>query len=272
MSQLIHLKQRIQTVEMIHKITNAMRITAMSTHAKMNHQLAFLKHYEQELTMLFRTVHAAQKKIISEDEQKVVKKALIIVGSDKGLCGNFNTALLHFFKNHQHLDATTTLIVVGKKIADLLLQAGFKPQETIDHVSLSALHTIAEKLFRMIEPYTHVTFFFTESKSFFIQRPTELVLLPATPNDDHARQEEDDRYIWPEDPAILLEHLKAEFLRFSIQHILFDSMYAEQSARFKSMDSATRNAESILEEMKIQYAKLRQAKITKELTELSGHY
>lgn len=276
MAQLIQLKQRIQAVETIRKITNAMRITAMSTHSKMSHQLIFLKNYELALKNTFNIVQAACSTQELSTEQSTKKKLIIIIGSDKGLCGNFNSALIHFFKHEAIIDADTTLFVIGKKIAESLRESAYTIDIVIDHFSFNKLQEVARTIFDKINNhYTHVEFFFTQSKSFFLQKPIRHILFPtiSTKQDANDKNSPDtDLYVWQQDPCSLIEQLNEEFLLFSIKHILFDSMYAEQSARFKSMDSATRNAESILEEMKIQYSKLRQAKITKELTELSGHF
>jgi F-type H+-transporting ATPase subunit gamma len=71
---------------------------------------------------------------------------------------------------------------------------------------------------------------------------------------------------------MVLDILALQLCEITIQHILFESLLAEQAARFISMDSSTRNAETILEETILWYNKLRQAKITKELTELIGSF
>lgn len=78
--------------------------------------------------------------------------------------------------------------------------------------------------------------------------------------------------MWEHTPHEVLDILALQALEVTIQHLLFESLLAEQAARFISMDSSTRNAEKILEETILWYNKLRQAKITRELTELTGSF
>lgn len=276
MSQLIQLKHRIQAVETIKKITNAMRITAMSTHSKLSHQAHYLKSYEDELKKIYSLVQS-QIKQDSAATETAPSNLLVIIGSDKGLCGNFNSALLGYFKSKikEHGITEFKLFAVGKKIGDMLKASNIHVDFIDENFAHNKIGEISDAIFKNIQDnqYSNVEFFFTKSKNFFIQQPSKYTLIPSEKIDSKNSSElETDLYVWPEDPAQLIKKLKDEFLRFSIKRILFDSIFAEQSARFKSMDSATRNAESILEEMQILYSKLRQAKITKELTELSGHF
>ena len=70
-------------------------------------------------------------------------------------------------------------------------------------------------------------------------------------------------FIWEHEPTELLNHIANQYLEAQIQNLLFQSLYAEQAARFVSMDNATRNAENLLESTTLTYNKLRQAKITR---------
>jgi F-type H+-transporting ATPase subunit gamma len=77
-------------------------------------------------------------------------------------------------------------------------------------------------------------------------------------------------YLWDQAPTDILNQLSQQVLVAQIQYILFESLIAEQAARFISMDNSTKNANDLLETTKLQYNKLRQAKITRELIELSS--
>ena len=79
-------------------------------------------------------------------------------------------------------------------------------------------------------------------------------------------------YTWDLDPKALVEHLTRQYVVSAIRKALLESLLAEHAARFVSMDSATRNAEKILETTRLKYNKLRQAKITKELLELADTF
>ena len=79
-------------------------------------------------------------------------------------------------------------------------------------------------------------------------------------------------YIWEQNPEELLTMITQQCVQATVHTLLFHSLLSEQAARFLSMDSSTRSAEGLLEQNKLQYNKLRQAKITKELTELTGGF
>jgi F-type H+-transporting ATPase subunit gamma len=81
-----------------------------------------------------------------------------------------------------------------------------------------------------------------------------------------------EQYTWEQNPSDILDDLALQYLTATMYRLLFQSLLAEQAARFISMDNATRNAKQLLEDTQLQYNKLRQAKITRELTELSASF
>ena len=107
------------------------------------------------------------------------------------------------------------------------------------------------------------------SKLFLYKSPVKQCsfLLPIEQENTAEPLSKDD-YLWEQSPNDLLDQLAYQTLEVQLHYLLFESLLAEHAARFISMDNATRNAQSLLEETQLQYNKLRQAKITKELTEL----
>ena len=81
-----------------------------------------------------------------------------------------------------------------------------------------------------------------------------------------------EEYEWEQPTNEMLDLLVHQYLETALYEACFQSLLSEQAARFLSMDSSTRNAESLLESTKLQYNKVRQTKITKEVTELSGSF
>ena len=110
-------------------------------------------------------------------------------------------------------------------------------------------------------------------KNFFVQKPHASSLIPfvqqATSGTTHSTLEE---YMWEQNPDDIIELLAQQYIDANLQYLLFQSLMAEHAARFISMDSSTRNAQNLLDTTKLDYNKLRQAKITKELNELSGSF
>jgi len=117
--------------------------------------------------------------------------------------------------------------------------------------------------------FTNVVIFSNELKTFFVQKPHETVLVPFTNEQEKTAEPlSKDEYLWEQSPKDLLDQLAYQTLEVQLHYLLFESLLAEHAARFISMDNATRNAQSLLEETQLQYNKLRQAKLPKELTEL----
>ena len=120
-------------------------------------------------------------------------------------------------------------------------------------------------------PFSPVSVISNKLKTFFNQKAHETVLIPFETRDIMRAQnlpQQTEEYYWEQPPQELLDQLAYQTLQVQIQYLLFQSLLAEHAARFISMDNATRNAQSLLEDTQLLYNKLRQAKITKELTEL----
>ena len=295
MAQLIQLKQRITAIQTIKKITNAMRIISMSLHSRLGHKLVLLKNYQKGLNDLLY-VTKQFKKNSNHEENNINKinnkKALIIIGSDKGLCGTFNSNILKLLKNENLSEYE--LITVGKKISDNIKNIA-EIKNAFHNFNYRNLNRIAAEVYDLVEQgnpafasghperaqrvegsyggrgYSEIICINTLPKSFFIQLSQKKRLFPIRYTEESTSLNVDE-YVWEETPETVYQSLEKEYLRFSISYALFESLFAEQAARFQSMDSATRNAENILEEMQIQYSKLRQAKITQEISELTSHF
>jgi F-type H+-transporting ATPase subunit gamma len=280
MAQLIQMRQRIKAVETIKKITHAMRLISMSTHTRLRSKQEPLKAYQRAINVLFKKIRIAvptwHNSILYPDT-KTLRPLIIIIGSQKGLCGNFNSTLFRLFETSVSASelAKTDVIAVGKKAVDYLKQkktrsltsyADFTPQ-TMTYIS----RQIADHLIHAKPHFSTVIVFSNKLKTFFVQKPQMTSIIPFDNPSTHVNEHETE-FAWEQDPHEILDMLGWQALDASIQYLLFESLLAEQAARFISMDSSTRNAEKILEETILWYNKLRQAKITKELTELTGSF
>ena len=284
MSQLIQMRQRIKAIETIKKITHAMRLIAMSSHSRLKQQQEQLNTYQQEMNALFDTVYSHvptwRNTRMTPSQKQPLNTLIIVVGSQKGLCGNFNTALFQFFAEHmQRVQYPSLAIIpVGKKATDYVIhhhtariRASFSTF-TMHNVSELA-HTLTNTIVQAEPAYTHVALYSNSIKSFFAQVPRYTNLIPLIIPDPAGQETQTkEPYTWQQHPDALLDALAEQKLEANMYQLLFESLLAEQAARFVSMDMSTRNAKNLLEVTTMQYNKLRQAKITKELTELSGSF
>lgn len=302
--QLTQMRLRIKAIETIKKITNAMRLISMSMHIRLNHKIPLMQNYKNELLKILNTLQSIgpvtfeselpkssnlkNNFILNPPINTVPKVLIIVVGSQKGLSGTFNSSLFRFFEKNENNEIfkNASFIGVGKKAVDFLKKhTQASPEATpgtaeVKHAynvfNFQNLDKITREIYKIIidaDPiYTNVFCYSNYSKGFLTQLPQKTTLIPLQPqkslNNEPIAQED---YIWHQDPNEILDILIKEYLKLTLQTILFESLLAEQAARFQSMDNATRNADSLLETMTRQYNKLRQTKITKEISEVSSN-
>lgn len=283
MSQLIQMRQRIKAIETIKKVTHAMRLISMSTHLQLKNKETALLTYKNALNEMFHEIKSAVPTWNNEhlSPEPSGKHLVIMVASQKGLCGAFNSALFHYFEKHT-TNNDAAIITVGKRATDYISSKHAKNLiAEYNHFSSATLPTIVQELITLIttekKPYASVTVVSNKAVSFFAQKPHAYQLIPFAPSATPQTEVQEapathEDYIWEQSPEAILEVLAHQCLHATLYQLLFESLTAEQAARFLSMDSSTRNAKTLLEAKRLQYNKLRQTKITKELTELVGSF
>lgn len=282
MSQLIQMRSRIKAIETTQKITHAMQLISMSNHSRLRDRKTYLEHYYQTIMDLFASLYARVPGWHHPFITPTVNTPplIVIIGSQKGLCGTFNTNLVHSIERDVRQEKIThgDLIIVGKKVHEYFafqqkLSLPLTIQAHYDELTRITLPNIVESLFKAImnrsQPYSSVMVYANQPVSFFVQRPQAVTLIPYT---HQGTASVHDDFIWEDDPATILDAVALLAVKTSLHHLLMRSLLAEQAARFISMDNATRNAKKLRDAMLIQYNKVRQTKITKELTELSSGF
>src|SRR5690606_21460458 len=170
MSKLIQMRNRIQTIETIRKVTDAMRIISMSAHSRLKSRQEPLSNYLQTLATLFAKVQRAtptwnHERLIPTSKEDS-NPLIILIGSQKGLCGGFNTFLSKYFNQYlsEHASAHYKYIALGKKAIDYLQNTHAErlihsfPTLTI-HNFLTVAHELTNLLMSETPQYTSVTIF-----------------------------------------------------------------------------------------------------------------
>jgi F-type H+-transporting ATPase subunit gamma len=250
-----------------------MRLVAMSTITRLKSQMEYLHDYAKTIEQLYATVatladHQAQLHPASAHE------LIIVVGSQKGLCGNFNGTIATSFEQLLATHHNAHIMTVGKKITELispLLKKSNLHIASFDGLTNATIPLIVENIITYLFTqrfYTHVWVVSGYARNMFVQRARVSTLLPV--KIPPTLKLNVDSYIWEQNPQELVDSLFKQYISAHLHTLLIASLFAEQSARFTSMDSATRNAKDVKEQMQLTYNKARQAKITKELTELTS--
>ena len=203
----------------------------------------------------------------------------IVLTSDRGLCGGFNTNIIKkakaYFKKISDEGKTLKIITVGSKGYDQLKRAykddiveriSFKDSKTVNYLD-------AEKVGKMIienfekKEFDVCAIFYNKFKNVITQIPQEQQIIPLK-NSEVEGNSSDDHYEFEPDEDEILSNLLPKNISTQIFKAMLENSASEQGSRMSAMDSATRNAGEMVDKLTIEYNRSRQAAITKELIEI----
>ncbi|HST08757.1 MAG TPA: ATP synthase F1 subunit gamma [Terriglobales bacterium] len=278
------LRRRIRSISSTAQITKAMQMVAASKMRKA--QLAALAgrpfvralyRIQREATTRMQDFHHPLL-----ERREVRKRALVLVGADKGLCGSLNSNL---FRLAAEFDPETTVfITAGKKASQFVARSGrhllaeFPYAETPKFVEARAVASFARDLFlkRKVDEVQIATTRFVNTLT---QHPLCLEFLPVgeirTMKIPGVRSEEEltadaTEALFEPSPEFVLNYLLSHYLDIFVYQVLLNAKASEQSARMVSMKNATDSAEGLIKDLTLEYNKLRQGNITRELLEIAG--
>jgi len=220
-----------------------------------------------------------------QERKDVTSIAFLIITSDRGLCGSFNTTILRSAMVYiselkdKYPTAKLSLVLVGKKsIASLSKTENYVQEEFPDvfgKLQFSTAFSIATLLSEGFLNYDYdlVTMIYSEFKSLIKQVPTIQQLLPIVPETPSASSNKKKKtvdYIYEPNREEILDTLLPKYLNMQVWKGLLESNAAEQAARMMAMDAATNNANDLIKILKLSYNKARQAAITTEMLEIVG--
>jgi len=267
-----NIRHRIQSVRNTSQITRAMQTVAASKMRRAQDAAVQGRPFAQ-LAMQF----LAQAAKAAEDythplleAREVRRRAVILVSTDKGLCGALNANL---FRQAAELDAATTMfIAAGRKGAQFLARAGrnlvaeFPYHETPLFSDAQAIAQMARQIFSKKEA-DEVAVLYPRFVNTLVQKPETVSLLPMNRlwEKENLSNEPGREYLFEPTVPGVMDYLLRYYLDFQILQILQETRASEHSARMVSMKNATENAEQLLKDLTLAYNKIRQAAITTEL-------
>lgn len=167
--------------------------------------------------------------------------------------------------------------LLEKKLVELIKINLIGNVHIFNEISLFKSRTLIEQISRIIEPldkYSSITIIYNKPKSFFAQIPTVHTIsvdtIMQTTDATHTLDNTD--YYWESPACVVQQYLQKIEIQSAIQRIVLESINAENAARFVAMDNSTRNATKLIHAMRLDYNKLRQARITRELTDLAASF
>ncbi len=277
------IRRRIKSVKNTAQITKAMQMVAASKMRKA--QLAALagRPYATLMNQILGEVAGAAGDFTHPlmEKRAVKKRAVIVVGTDKGLCGALNGNLM---REAAKLDRDTTVFVTaGRKASQFVartkrqLAAEFTYKDAPLFGEARAISKFAREMFTKGE-VDQVDILFTNFISTLNQKPELLPFLPVveikgvgTSVHDEAKLAKGSAEFLFE-PAVdqVLGSLLPHYLNFRVYQVLLEAKASEHSSRMVAMKNATDNAKQLIKDLTLEYNKLRQANITKELLEITS--
>lgn len=277
MANLKEIKTRIESVKNTKQITNAMKMVAASKLRKAQDRIVNARPYADHINNMLRTLKnkniSTEHPLLAETSDKG-KSAYIVVTSDRGLCGSFNTHIIKKTVNQLKEDSNSDIICVGRKGYDHFRKESKNITEhyinLFNEMDFSISIDIAEKVMSLFmdENYDKISVIYNEFKSAIQQDVIVRQLLPIVPVESEEISNLD--YVYEPDEDTIIEELGRKYIHVDIWRILLESSAAEQGARMTAMDSATENAAELIENLTLNYNRARQSAITTEIIEISS--
>jgi|KBSMisStandDraft_5_1062788.scaffolds.fasta_scaffold78930_2 F-type H+-transporting ATPase subunit gamma len=279
------IRRRIRSVSNTAKITKAMQMVAASKMRKAQQAALNMRPFAR---LLYRIQRKATTQAIDfthpllEKREVIRKRAVILVGGDKGLCGALNSNLFRLAAQFE--TQSTVFITAGRKAAQWVartrrqLAAEFAYGDTPRFAEARAIATMARDMFLKGE-IDEVKIVATQFINTLNQRPVAIEFLPVgeiTGMKVEGMESEEELakhthiFQFEPSPEEVLGYLLGHYLNVYLYQVLLNAKASEQSARMVAMKNATDNANTLIQDLTLEYNKLRQGNITKELLEIVG--
>jgi|SRR5882724_9830498 len=277
------IRRRIKSVKNTAQITKAMQMVAASKMRKAQQAALAGRPYAKLMNEVLGEVAGSNGDFNDPlmEKREVKKRCLIVVSTDKGLCGGLNGNLM---REAAKLDRDTTVFVAaGRKASQFLartkreLAAEFTYKDAPLFGEARAISTFARELF-LKGAVDQVDILYTSFISTLNQKPEIIPFLPVaevkgvgeTPHHGEKLVKGTTEFLFEPGAHQVLGALLPHYLNFRVYQVLLEAKASEHSSRMVAMKNATDNAKQILKDLTLEYNKLRQANITKELLEITS--
>lgn len=280
------LRRRIKSVKNTSQITKAMQMVAASKMRKAQQAALAGRPYATLMNNVLAevTANAGDFKHPLMEERPVRKRGVILVSTDKGLCGSLNTNLMREAAKYD--EATTIFVAAGRKGSQFLartrrnLAAEFTFKDVPLFSEARAIAKFASDLF-LKEEVDQVDVLYTNFISTLTQKPEAKPLLPVgeirgVTAGVHGEESHTPlmrgsaEFLFEPSAGHVFQALLPHYLNFQMYQILLESKASEHSSRMVAMKNATDNAMQLIKDLTLEYNKMRQAAITKEILEISS--
>ena len=282
MASLQNLRRKIGSIKNTQKITKAMKMVAAAKLKRAQDRILAARPYAKKMAVVLGSLASRANRAhhpLLRKSEKVTRIELLVVTSDRGLCGAFNANIVRkaveFVGEKQAEGYAVAVSLVGRKARDFFRRRPWtRRQEWVgvfDRLSYEHALDIGGDIIQQFRQGTFDELYivYNEFKSAIQQRVVVEKLLPI----ESLEPEEASLgggYLFEPDEEELLKTLLPKHIEIQTFHALLESSAAELGARMAAMDGATRNAGELIKRLTLYYNKTRQAAITKELMDIVG--
>ncbi len=286
MANLKAIRVRLSSVKSTRQITSAMKMVAAAKLRKAQDAIVQLRPYADKLNEILIGLNTALRdteieNLFAERKNSNGRILLLVVTSNKGLCGGFNANILRDTRrliaekySEQFRRGDLWFMPVGKKGYDALrkLKCNILEEHNNLYAGLTFDRTkqIADKLMNLYltKEYDRIEIVYNQFRNAAVQKLTEEVYLPVSTAPAGKAGSVVTDYIYEPDQVSIVSELIPKSLRIQLYKALLDSFAAEHGARMTAMHQATDNATELIKDLTLQYNNARQAAITNQLLEV----
>lgn len=274
------IQRRIASVESTRQITNTMQMVAAAKLRRAQERIFAARPYSDALDRVLGSLAMRAKRDVHPllaERKSVGKVGLVVVTADRGLCAGFNGNILRRATLYlgEHRDEEVVLFSVGRKARDFFRHRAVPVADEqinfFDRLEYRHSHEIVEKVIEWFikGKVDRVDLIYNEFKSVIRQDVVVRQLLPILPSESGPDESRTD-YLYEPSEGAVFDRLLPRHLTIQVWRMLLESSAAEQGARMTAMESATDNADEMIETLTLSYNKARQGAITTELLDIAG--
>ncbi|MBO7338186.1 MAG: ATP synthase F1 subunit gamma [Paludibacteraceae bacterium] len=281
MANLKEVRTRIGSVSSTQQITSAMKMVSAAKFRRAQNAILGMRPYSAQLNEIMNDIDVEDGVVTPyHDNRKLESVLLVVVTSNKGLCGAFNsnvikeaTARVNHYTNEEKV-ADLQMITIGKRATEFFgkrkVNVVGSHDELLDKPLFDAIATLADSVMQSFcdKKYDRVELIYNQFKNSLVQILSTEQFLPVVPKSAASVTSKRNDYIYEPSKMEILREMVPLTLRSHFYRVILDSLAAEHGARMNAMQKATDNATELLKELKLSYNKARQAAITNEIIEI----
>jgi F-type H+-transporting ATPase subunit gamma len=280
------IRRRIKSVKNTAQITKAMQLVAAAKMKKAQDQAANGRHYAEMMNKVLVALKESAEEGVHPyfSEGQGSKTLVLVIATDKGLCGALNTNLLKKLVNTK-IEGDVEYVTIGRKASQGLsrlrknLIADFPVKDPAKFVEVRSVGKFLQEKFLTGE-YKTVLVAFNNFINTVTQAPSIEQILPVNPvtlggkrgfeeNSKEIKSEDLPKYTFEPAASVVFETILPQYVNGTIYQMILEARASEHSSRMVAMKNATDNAKQMLKDLSLEYNKLRQAAITNELLEIT---